>query len=80
MEGYTKREVKDARAACKVQGMVGHPTDPNSLGLVHANMITNCPVTKSAVKNANVIFGPDLAGVVHASVGQKVTLLEDPDW
>jgi hypothetical protein len=43
--------------------MVGHPADRNSLGMVRANMIPNCPITPIAVKNANVIFGPDLAGV-----------------
>jgi hypothetical protein len=26
-------------------------------------MITNCPITVSAAENANLIFGPDLAGV-----------------
>jgi hypothetical protein len=26
-------------------------------------MITNCTVTESTVKNAHIIFGPDLAGV-----------------
>ena len=43
--------------------MVGHPNDHDFLGMVRANYIMNCPVTKSAVKNANLIFGPDLAGV-----------------
>jgi len=43
--------------------MIGHPTDRDFLGMVRANYILNCPVTKSAVKNANQIFGPDLAGV-----------------
>ena len=43
--------------------MVGHPTDREILGMVRANMITNCPATESAVHNANRIFVPDLAGV-----------------
>jgi hypothetical protein len=46
MEGFTRREVEEARAAREAQGMVGHPTN-----------------RESAVKNANLIFGPDLAGV-----------------
>jgi hypothetical protein len=29
-EGYTKRKVQDAIAACKAQAMIGHPTDANS--------------------------------------------------
>jgi hypothetical protein len=63
MEGFTKCKVEEAKAACKVQGMLGHPTDSNFLGMVASNMIANCDVTKNAVKNANPIFRPDLAGV-----------------
>jgi hypothetical protein len=63
MEGYTAREVEDARAARVAQAMLGHPTDRDFLGMVRSNMIENCPVTESAVVNANRIFGPDLAGV-----------------
>ncbi len=63
MEGYTQREVKDARAACEAQAMLGHPTDRDFLGMVCSGMILNCPVTPSAVQNANLIFGPNLAGV-----------------
>ncbi len=64
MEGFTKQEVEEARAMRKAQAMVGHPTtDCDFLGMVRANMIPNCSITPTAVKNANVIFGPDLAGV-----------------
>ncbi len=63
IEGYTAREVKEARTARVAQAMLGHPTDRDFLGMVCANMIKNCPVTESAVVNANRIFGPDLAGV-----------------
>jgi hypothetical protein len=63
MEQFTKQEVEDAWAACEEQAMVGHPTDCNFLDMVCAHMIPNCPMTNRAVKNANLIFGPDLAGV-----------------
>jgi hypothetical protein len=63
MEGYMQHEVKDARAARKAQAMLGHPIDRDFLGMVRSGMILNCPVTPSAVQNANHIFGPDLAGV-----------------
>ena len=68
MEGFTRCEVKEAHAAREAQGMVGHPTDRDFLGMVHANYIMNFPVTESAVKNANLIFGPDLAGVRERTV------------
>jgi hypothetical protein len=63
MEGYTQREVEDARAAREAQAMLGHPTDRDFLGMIRSGMILNCPVTPSAVQNANRIFCPDLAGV-----------------
>jgi hypothetical protein len=63
MEGYMRHEVKEARAAREAQAMLGHPTDQEFLGVVRSGMILNCPVTPTAVKNANQIFCPDLAGV-----------------
>jgi len=63
MEGFTRREVEEAREAREAQGMMGHPTDRDFLGMVRGNMVANCPVTVSTAQNANDIFGPDLAGV-----------------
>ena len=63
IEGFTKHEVKDAQKARKAQAMLGHPTNRDFLGMVCGGMISNCPVTANAVKNAHQIFGPDLAGI-----------------
>ncbi len=63
MEGFTKREVEEARKACEAQAVLGHPTNRDFLGMVRGGMISNCPVTANAVTNACQIFGPDLAGV-----------------
>ena len=63
MEGYTQREVEEACAAREAQAMLRHPTDQDFLGMVRSRMITNCPMSPTAVLNANRIFGPDLAGV-----------------
>jgi hypothetical protein len=63
MEGYTACKIEDARAAQAAQAMLGHPVDQDFLGTVGANLIDNCPITESAIINANQIFGPDLAGV-----------------
>ncbi len=63
MDGFSRREVEEAREAREAQAMMGHPTDREFLGMVRANLITNCPVSPTAVTNTNTIFGPDLAGV-----------------
>jgi hypothetical protein len=53
MEGFTKRDVEEARKAHEAQVMLGHPTDRDFLGMVHGGMISNCPVTVNAVNNAH---------------------------
>jgi hypothetical protein len=63
MEGFTKHELEKTQRAHKAQGMLGHPTDRDFLGMVRSGMISNCPVTPTAVQNAHRIFGPDLAGI-----------------
>ncbi len=63
MEGFTRHEVEEAREASEAQAMLGHPTDRDFMGMVHGDMISNCPVTANAVTNAHQIFGPDLAGI-----------------
>jgi hypothetical protein len=57
MEGFTNREVEEARKARKAQAMLGHPTDRDFLGMVRGGMISNCPMTANAVNNAHQIFG-----------------------
>ena len=43
--------------------MLGHPTDRDFLGMARSEMITNCPMSPTAVLKANCIFGPNLAEV-----------------
>jgi hypothetical protein len=43
--------------------MLGHPTNRDFLGMVRGGMISNCPMTPTAVQKAHRIFGPDLAGI-----------------
>ncbi len=68
MEGYTRRKVKEARAAQEAQAMLGHSTDKEFLGMVCSGMILNCPVTPTAVQTANQIFCPNLSGVMGQTV------------
>ena len=70
MEGFSKCEVGEAKAACEAQAMLGHPTNRKFLGMVHSHMISNYNVTDTAIHNADQIFGPDLAGVRGRTVRQ----------
>ena len=62
-EGYTRREVLQAKAARRGQAMIGNPSEKDFKGLVSSNMIANCPFSQNDVTNARSIFGPDLASV-----------------
>jgi hypothetical protein len=68
MEGFTKREVEEAKAAREAQEMLGDPTDRKFLGMVHSNIISNCSISETTVKYANLIFGPDLTGLRERTV------------
>jgi hypothetical protein len=67
-EGFTKKEVLQAKEARRAMGLIGNPSKSNFKGMVSNNMITNCPITTTAITNARSIFGPDLASVRGKSV------------
>ncbi len=62
-EGYTHHKVERAREAWRIQGMIANPTEWEFAGMVHEQLLTNCPVTVRDVDNANQIFGPDVANL-----------------
>jgi hypothetical protein len=67
-EGYTKKEVLQAKEARRLQAMLGNPSEKDFKGMVSSNIIPNCPITLSNVTNALKIFGPDLASVCGKTV------------
>jgi len=74
MEGFTRREVKEANEARKAQASTGHPSDEGLLNLVSGpSGITNVPVTPHAISNANAIYGKDLGGVRGKTVRKSQT-------
>jgi hypothetical protein len=62
-EGYTRQDVKRAREAQCIQGMIANPTQKESSGIVHEILLTNCPIIVHNLDNANQIFGPNLANL-----------------
>ena len=59
----TKKDIKSAKAARKLQGMIGSTSEKDYGGMVSSNMIKNCPIDSTDVSNACAMFGPDLACV-----------------
>jgi hypothetical protein len=62
-EGYTCHGVERVREVQRIQGMIANPTEREFAGMVHEQLLTNCPVTVRDIDNANRIFGPDLANL-----------------
>jgi hypothetical protein len=62
-EGYSRHEVEKAKEAQRIQGMIANPTERDFAGMVHEQLLTNCPVTVRDIDNAYQFFGPDLANL-----------------
>jgi hypothetical protein len=70
-EGFTKREIYRAIQARKLQGMIGSPGKAEYEGMVREKLIDDCPVDTVDLKNAQTIFGPDLAGLRGKTVRRQ---------
>ena len=57
MEGYTTRQVKDAKRARRLYHMVGCPGTENFKLIIRQNLIKNCPVTTKHIDDAEIICG-----------------------
>jgi hypothetical protein len=68
-EGFTRREIEDAKAAREAQAMIGGPPDREFQHLVRTNPML--PITPLAVEHSNKLFGPDLAGVRGRTVRKR---------
>ena len=62
-EGFTQRQVKQAKLARRAQAMVGHPTDDKFKQMVSSKSSTNCHVKVSDVTDSITILGPYLPGL-----------------
>ena len=62
-EGYMKKQVEGAIKAHCFQAVLGHPSRKHFKNMLHANLITNCPVTPENISDAHQLFGEDLAGL-----------------
>ena len=50
---------------------MGFPSERDLENTVRSNTIVNCPVTFDDVKNAKLIFGPDITSLKGKSVRRK---------
>ncbi len=71
IEGFSRKQVEGATAACHLMGMVVTPSPRDFEGMVRLNMLKDCPVTNDKITNANKIFGTDLATIRGKTVWRR---------
>ena len=71
-EGFTQREYKSPWKVQRAMQLLGFPSERDFENMVRSNMIVNFPVTFSDVKNAKLIFGPDIISLKGKSVRRKL--------
>ena len=70
-ERFTWREYKGAWEVWRAMHLLGFLSERYFENMVRSNMIVNFPVTFSDVKNAKLIFGPDITSLKGKSVRRK---------
>jgi hypothetical protein len=86
-EGYTKREVTQAKEACRAQAMMGNPSENDYKGMVSKNysLIAKCPISSKDIsrRGARVggsqsnVFNPTLRLFSHISCTRLHTTSDD---
>ena len=71
--GFSRKQIDNAATARRLLGMVASPSNRDFEGLVRYNMIKDCPITITDVKNAHKIYSPDLAAIRGKTIQRKPT-------
>ena len=71
-EGFTWREYEEAQEARRELHLMGLLLERDFENMVRLNMIVKCPVTFDGVKNAKLIFGPDVTSLREKSMRRKL--------
>ena len=70
-ELFTRRAVRDASSARKLQKALFSPSDRDMLRIVDNNLLPNSPITRDALIAANRIYGPDINALKGKTVSRK---------
>ena len=62
-EGFTRREFYGDREAWRAMHLLGFLSERDFENMVRSNIIVNCHVNFSDVKNAKCILGPDITSL-----------------
>ena len=62
-EGFTQREYEGDQEARRAMNLLGFLWERDFENMVRSSIIVNCHVKFSDVKNAKLIFGPDITSL-----------------
>ena len=62
-DGFSHKQIEGAMAARCLMGIVVTPSMRDFEGLVHLNMLKDCPITTDDINNAHTLIGVDLATI-----------------
>jgi hypothetical protein len=71
MTKFSAYDISKAKLARSVQQCIGRPSTQDYIRFVRENHIPNCPVTVQDIKNAELIWGPDLGSLKGKTVRHK---------
>ena len=76
VEGYTKKQVKNAILVKKTQSMIAHPTDEKFKQMSSSKCLKNCRVTVADTTNVKAMFVPKQSGLRGEIVGHRPNRVE----
>ena len=59
-EGYSQRQIQDAKKACDLYAKVRYPSARDFKNIITKNLILNCPVTAGDVGRAGKFYGQNI--------------------
>jgi hypothetical protein len=59
-EGFSKRQLEQAKTARDLQAKVGNPSIQDLKAIIQSNLIVNCPITAEDIDRAEKIYGPSV--------------------
>ncbi len=71
MQGYTRRQEKNAKRARDGLELVGFPSIRDFQSMVRLPLIKNCPLTIADIKIAQDVYGPDIPSLKGKTVRQQ---------